>query len=576
MTLTPEEIAAFNANSAAAAARNNAAAGVTAGSVYNPPVGGAQPGANVANQGRPGYDVFGNPVAGAPSAGGGATLNSGNTSNVTAGSIYSGISGTDSALGGAEAARIAAAKTASEQADPNDPAVQAQIRAATLASFQAEIDAQNAIYADKLSRAKVVGANRLGSTTAAAARGGELGSTFGNAQTDNTNNANEDVYKSIDAEKAAAIGAILSKARDNATAEIAAKTAAKSAGLDNYVKYLTEAGTRSTTNSGKAAQLLLAQKVDLNTMKPDDLSALLNGYGITKDSLTTAYTAAKTAKDEQDTKDALAAQQGADTHAKSVSDIENAKKNAALLDKKFEEDKRQFGLNYAQKERELAMKNGGAAGGSGINYVPGENKVVDSWATRIQNGTAKITEIPSSQVGLRNQVSVALQAMGNSTDGKPTTTELGKAALVTAKDLLTKFDAGKGTSAVGKSGLLGSFGYGLIPGTDRSNFVTDFNSLKSQLSLEGVKYLKGQGQVSDAERALLAAAVTKLNLAQSESEFKDTLNGIIAKLEGNAPKDESAAGTAAPVVAPIPKGTDGATYGHPGYVSDGTQWVLSQ
>lgn len=176
---------------------------------------------------------------------------------------------------------------------------------------------------------------------------------------------------------------------------------------------------------------------------------------------------------------------------------------------------------------------GGTTSGSGT-YTPGADPTVDSWANRIQNGTAKITEIPASQAALRNQVTVALNAMGNSPDGKPTTTELGKASLETAKGLLTKFTEGKGTSAVGKSGFLGSFGAALIPGTDRANFVTDFNSLKSQLSLEGVKYLKGQGQVSDSERALLAQAVTKLNLSQSEDEFKKTLQGIIDKLEGHA------------------------------------------
>lgn len=185
-----------------------------------------------------------------------------------------------------------------------------------------------------------------------------------------------------------------------------------------------------------------------------------------------------------------------------------------------------------------APKTTAAGGGTGIigtngqTYTPGVNPTVDSWANRIQNGTAKITDIPASQAALRNSVTVALDAMGNSASGKPTTTELGKAALGTAQSLLTKFDEGKGTSAVGKSGLLNSLGYGLLPGTDRANFVTDFNSLKSQLSLEGVKYLKGQGAVSDSERALLGQAVTKLSLNQSEEEFKKTLTGIINTLKG--------------------------------------------
>lgn len=199
----------------------------------------------------------------------------------------------------------------------------------------------------------------------------------------------------------------------------------------------------------------------------------------------------------------------------------------------------------------------GSNGSSFVNgvYTAGQNPTVDAWANRIQNGTAKITDIPASQASLRNEVTKALDAMGNSTEGKPTTTELGKQALATAKGLLEKFDAGKGTSAVGKSGALNSFGYGFIPGTDRSNFVTDFNSLKSQLSLEGVKYLKGQGQVSDAERALLAAAVTKLNLTQSEDEFKTTLQGIIDRLSGNSSKSADSKDQADGIVVDAPDGS---------------------
>lgn len=108
--------------------------------------------------------------------------------------------------------------------------------------------------------------------------------------------------------------------------------------------------------------------------------------------------------------------------------------------------------------------------------------------------------------------------------------ELKTNALTTAQALLKKFTDGEGTSAVGKSGFLNSFGYGLIPGTARANFVNDFNSLKSLLSLDNVKLLKGQGAVSDAERALLEKASTKLNLSQSESEFKSTLNDLVNTL----------------------------------------------
>ncbi len=195
-----------------------------------------------------------------------------------------------------------------------------------------------------------------------------------------------------------------------------------------------------------------------------------------------------------------------------------------------------------------APEKGGGTSSTGT-YVPGADLNVDGWATRIQNGTAKFTDIPASQVGLRNSVNVALTAMGNSSEGKPTATELGKAALSTAKDLVSKFKNRLGTSVVGRSRL---FGGGIAtPGSDSANFINDFKSLKSQLALEGVKYLKGQGAVSDSERALLTQAVTKLDLSQSEDEFKKTLDDIVTRLEGGSTGSSASS----------PKGSDDALLG---------------
>lgn len=179
-------------------------------------------------------------------------------------------------------------------------------------------------------------------------------------------------------------------------------------------------------------------------------------------------------------------------------------------------------------------------------YVFGANPAVDAWAQRIFDGTAKITDIPAAQKGMRDAVVVALQASGNDLSGKPTITALGKQAKTEAQDLLDKFDARQGTSAVGGSRIFG--GSLAIPGSDKADFQIGFQNLKDLLSLDGVKYLKGQGAVSDAERALLASAVTKLNLAQSDGndgEFRKTLKGIIDQLSGAG---ESAAG--APISTP--------------------------
>ncbi len=184
-----------------------------------------------------------------------------------------------------------------------------------------------------------------------------------------------------------------------------------------------------------------------------------------------------------------------------------------------------------------ASSSGAGAGGT---YVPGENPTVDSWAQRISDGNAKITDIPAAQAGLRNAVVVALQAQGTDLTGHPTTTELGKNSLAAAQELLKKLDDRNGTGAVGGTSIFNAIA---LPGSKDKNFQIDFQNLKDMLSLDGVRYLKGQGAVSDAERALLASAVTKLNLAQSEGDFRTTLTSLINTLaNGSNSTNDAAAG----------------------------------
>lgn len=153
---------------------------------------------------------------------------------------------------------------------------------------------------------------------------------------------------------------------------------------------------------------------------------------------------------------------------------------------------------------------------------------IQAWAERIAEGQAKLDEVPQT---LRTQVNSELTKVQYQKAN-----ELKTSALESANALLKKFDEGKGTSAVGGSRLfvINPFTGRPLPGTDPSNFVIQFDNLKSLLSLDNVKYLKGQGQVSDAERRLLESASGRLNLAQSEDEFRSALADIISSLSGPA------------------------------------------
>ena len=183
-----------------------------------------------------------------------------------------------------------------------DQATQDQIRASTLASFQAEIDSQNRLYADKLAAARVQGQNRLGSTTAIQARRGLLGSDFGGAQTDATNTANSGIENAINDEKAAAISAIMSKSRTTGDAAIAQRTAARQAGADAHVQFLKDAQARSVTGAKTAAELLLSNKTKPADLLPEQLQRLLSDHTTTQDALSAAYNTLES-EQQQKTKD---------------------------------------------------------------------------------------------------------------------------------------------------------------------------------------------------------------------------------------------------------------------------------
>lgn len=218
----------------------------------------------------------------------------------TAGAIYSYDSGDSSALADA---RTQAADVASKQASGEPIVDEGRIRSDTLASFQTEIDAQNALYATKLSDARLAGAGRLGQNTAIEARRGMLGSDFGSAQTDTVTKGNQDIIDSINAEKEAAIQGILTNAKTAGDKAIADKTAAKTQGLDAYIKNLSDSATAKSTIAGNIANDMISKSttsnpVDPNKMDPTVLNKIAVSAGVTPDAIKSAHASAKATADK--------------------------------------------------------------------------------------------------------------------------------------------------------------------------------------------------------------------------------------------------------------------------------------
>lgn len=164
--------------------------------------------------------------------------------------------------------------------------------------YQAEIDAVNKIYTDKIQTAKVAGQGRLGSSRASQARSGLLGSDFGASQTANVETQNREIEDAYRNENAVQIQAILGKARQEAIDEAKAKTEAKKEGAKSYIEFLTGAETRKKARITDLAKSLIAQGKSIKDLTDAELTTLATSYGTTKDNILATFNTEKLANDK--------------------------------------------------------------------------------------------------------------------------------------------------------------------------------------------------------------------------------------------------------------------------------------
>ena len=181
-----------------------------------------------------------------------------------------------------------------EQVKPVD---ESAIRQQTLDRFQAEIDALNRVYVEKRLEEEKIGQGRLGSSTAIQARRGLLGSDFGAAQTEQTQNLNQQIIRGLDEEKNLRIQNLLGRARSEAQDEIQAKQAARKAGAQEYIDFLAGATERKNQRISSTLQNLLSNKIEVDDTV---IAQLAKELGVSAQILKSQYTQAKAAKDAAD------------------------------------------------------------------------------------------------------------------------------------------------------------------------------------------------------------------------------------------------------------------------------------
>lgn len=411
----------------------------------------------------------------------------------TPASLYNGTYDvpTDSGASDADQAYLDILKA--QMAEPS----QAEIQRQTMARFQAEVDALDKLYAEKKSEAAIAGSGLLGSSSAIQARRGLIGSDFGAAQTGKVEKYNQSVQDALDAEKGAKIGAILSKANEDAAAEFEAKTAARKAGAKEYISFLAGAADKKK----EKVTSYVSELLNAGVAEPGDFSELAKQLGATTQSVMAEYNKQKAA---------MQPAEKANTVVAPGSSIFDSKGN----------------LVATAPERPVDNKPvTQSVGGNLLQWNPqtgGWNTIF----TAPETSNQKIVKV--------NGIDYVQNADGslstpNVPQGSSEASSLKSQALTSAKELMQKLLNGQGTSAIGKSAILQ---FQNIPGTEPYNFKVQMNNLKSLLSLDNVKLLKGQGAVSDAERRLLEQASSKLDAGLTEDQFKATLQDLITGLSG--------------------------------------------
>jgi hypothetical protein len=146
------------------------------------------------------------------------------------------------------------------------------VREQIIKDNQSRLDAINSLYAGKLADDKVQGTGRLGSTRAINARGGLMGSDFGQSNIGQTQKYNAKVEDATRQEQALAQAGVFAKIDEQTQAKVAAQKAEALGDANAYKDYLSKA----QTDALDYAKTLGASGLSLDELKTQNPTAYKN------------------------------------------------------------------------------------------------------------------------------------------------------------------------------------------------------------------------------------------------------------------------------------------------------------
>lgn len=164
-----------------------------------------------------------------------------------------------------------------------------------------------------------------------------------------------------------------------------------------------------------------------------------------------------------------------------------------------------------------------------------DDTAAQSWVKNIENGTAKISDVPKN---LKDAVSIGLANSGGGNQSQlleTTQKSLQELNNMVNNESWYSFLPGGGTGfhgAVGAKGISSFFGLKDKPaaGTAAGNFYKKLNQVKNDVILPNLNILHGLGRVTDREFQSLTSAVTSLDADLSEDAFKEELKNITDRI----------------------------------------------
>lgn len=186
-----------------------------------------------------------------------------------------------------------AQKAYRESLNYQEPMSDEDIMAKTRARMQAEIDALNKVYTEKLRQEAIAGRGRLGQSRAIQAASGQLGSTFGQAQKNVVAQENTALEEAIRNERLAKEIDILTEGKRDTIAEAEAQVKAKRESAKNILEYyagqVTEKANRlkatvaNMVNSGETIdETTFTEIAKALGVSPIEVKALYNATKVTE------------------------------------------------------------------------------------------------------------------------------------------------------------------------------------------------------------------------------------------------------------------------------------------------------